>query len=65
MNRALIVVACGVLNVGVTICQVPRQDSSYDCGVYVLHYVEVFLREWTSSGSSLMRNEGIPHPQGQ
>ena len=61
VNRALIVVACGVLNVGVTICQVPRQVNSYDCGVYVLHYVEVFLREWTSSGSSLMRNEGIPH----
>jgi hypothetical protein len=40
--------------------QVPRQDNSYDCGVYVLHYVEDFIRESISPDFSIVTSEGGP-----
>jgi hypothetical protein len=40
--------------------QVPRQDNSYDCGVYVLHYVEDFIRESSSPDFSIVTSEGGP-----
>ena len=40
--------------------QVPRQKNGYDCGVYLLHYVEVFLFEPTSVNFKSASRKGVP-----
>ncbi|KAG0579289.1 hypothetical protein KC19_4G088200 [Ceratodon purpureus] len=38
--------------------KVPQQDNGYDCGLYVLHYVETFLLEATAPNFDLASSKG-------
>lgn len=38
--------------------QVPQQDNHYDCGIYLLHFVELFLVE-SLGGFGTVPNQGI------
>ncbi|KAG0618777.1 hypothetical protein M758_4G091500 [Ceratodon purpureus] len=41
--------------------KIPRQRNDYDCGLYLLHYVEVFLRESSSPHFSFNSSNAGPH----
>ncbi|KAG0618726.1 hypothetical protein M758_4G088200 [Ceratodon purpureus] len=41
--------------------KVPQQNNGYDCGLYLLHYVEVFLHESASPNFSFASSKGGPH----
>jgi hypothetical protein len=44
-----------------TVPQVPQQDNGYDCGLYLLHYVELFIHESTSPDFSFASSKGGLH----
>ncbi|KAG0579275.1 hypothetical protein KC19_4G087500 [Ceratodon purpureus] len=41
--------------------KVPQQNNGHDCGLYLLHYVEVFLHESASPNFSFASSKGGPH----
>ena len=43
------------------LCQVPQQENGYDCGVYVLHYVEAFVLESSLQDFSFVGSRRGPH----
>jgi len=40
--------------------QVPQQPNAFDCGVYLLHYVELFAKE-APSHFTLDKDQGFPY----
>ncbi|KAG0587654.1 hypothetical protein KC19_2G181000 [Ceratodon purpureus] len=41
--------------------KVPQQRNDYDCGLYLLHYVDIFLRESNSPHFSFDSSNAGPH----
>ena len=51
----------GLIVAHCVLCQVPQQENGYDCGVYVLHYVEAFVLESSLQDFSFVGSRRGPH----
>ncbi|KAG0579324.1 hypothetical protein KC19_4G090600 [Ceratodon purpureus] len=57
-DRTILALACRMKYVR---AKVPQQGNGYDCGLYLLHYVEVFLRETSSTDFNFISSNVDPH----